>query len=145
MTWVFASILTLAAVSGEIVWAEAQKAECIPVKPWATLDEPVRLCAYLSDDAAAEACEARGFRLGEGVDETEALTALQSLLLCQHEFVIGVEQERGDPEEDRRLAVTTAILREEDLSSGYYDHGMVRILVGRQGIWEEESVSRWSE
>ncbi len=117
----------------------------MPVKPWATLEDPVRLCAYLTDDDAAAACEARGFRLGEGVDENEARMALQTLLLCQHEFVIGVERETAHGEDVRRLAVTTAILREDDLASGYYDHGMVRVLAGRQGIWTEESVTPWSE
>ena len=132
-------------IFGQIARAEGPDAGCIPLKPWTTLEDPLRLCAYLSDDDAAAVCEARGFRLGEDVDETEALTALQALLLCQHEFVIGVERERGDPEEDRRLAVVTAILREHELASGYYDHGMVRVLVSRQGIWYEESASRWSE
>ena len=117
----------------------------MPVKPWTTLEDPVRLCAYLSDDEAAAACEARGFRLGEDLDEAEVRMALQALLLCNHEFVIGVEREIAQGDEGRRLAVTTAILRETDLASGYYDHGMVRILAGREGIWVEESVSHWSE
>jgi hypothetical protein len=117
----------------------------MPVKPWTTLEDPVRLCAYLSDDEAAAACEARGFRLGEDLDEAEVRMALQALLLCNHEFVIGVEREITEGDEGRRLAVTTAILRETDLASGYYDHGMVRILAGREGIWVEESVSHWSE
>ena len=41
--------------------------------------------------------------------------------------------------------VAQHLLDEHELASGYYDHGMVRVLVSRQGIWEEESASRWSE
>ena len=37
--------------------------ECVQVKGWATLDDPVRLCAYLTDEADARACASRGYRL----------------------------------------------------------------------------------
>ena len=47
-------------------------AECVQVKGWATLDDPVRLCAYLTDEAEAQACASRGYRLDEGLTEASA-------------------------------------------------------------------------
>lgn len=139
------SLVLLAFASAEYAGAQVPDGECVPVKPWATLEDPVRLCAYLADDDVAAACEARGFRLGEDVDEIEARNALQTMLLCQNEFVIAVERDTPPGEGEDRLAVTTAILRDNDAASGFYDHGKVRILARRHGTWAEESVSQWSE
>ena len=129
------------------IWASALAAEdgCVPVKGWMPLEDPVRLCAYLTDDEQAAACERRGFRLGEGVDENEAVVALQALLLCAEEYVIGVEHEGPATESPRRLAVTTAMVDEGDAASGYYDRGRVRILVHQEGAWTEETVAEWEE
>lgn len=119
--------------------------ECLPVKAWTVLDDPVRLCAYLTDPQEAAACEARGFRLGQGVDENEAQIALQALLLCLNEFVIGVEREDPGSEPAERLAVTTATVAQGDAASGYYDRGRVRILVRERGSWIEETITPWEE
>jgi hypothetical protein len=145
VTGALSSFVLLALVSAEHARAQVPDGECVPVKPWATLEDPVRLCAYLADDDVAAACEARGFRLGEGVDEIEARNALQTMLLCQNEYVIGVERDMSPGEGESRLAVTTAIVRDRDAASGFYDHGKVRILARRQGTWAEDSVSQWSD
>jgi len=123
----------------------ASQNSCVPVKGWTTLEDPVRLCAYLTDDEQAAACERRGFRLGEGVDENEAAVALQALLLCAEEYVIGVEHEGPATENPRRLAVTTAMVDEGDAASGYYDRGRVRVLVHQEGTWTEEAVAEWED
>lgn len=119
--------------------------DCLPVKAWTVLDDPVRLCAYLTDPQEVAACEARGFRLGQGVDEHEAQIALQALLLCMDEFVIGVAREDPGIEPAERLAVTTATVARADAASGYYDQGRVRILVRERGSWIEETITRWEE
>jgi hypothetical protein len=119
---------------------------CVQVKGWATLDDPVRLCAYLTADTDAEACASRGYRLGEGLTETEVELAGQFLLLCSHEYVIEVRRAVGEAD---RLLVITAYLSGEGMEAadaGYYNSGRQRVLEKTDGGWvERPSAVTWTE
>lgn len=120
--------------------------DCLPVKGWATLEDPIRLCAYLTDEAEADACESRGYRLAEGLSEAEVEVAGQFLLLCANEYVIAVSRALG---EDDTLLVTTAFVTGEGVEAadaGYYNSGRERILQRVGGGWvERPSAVRWTE
>lgn len=121
-------------------------ADCVQVKGWSTLQDPVRLCAYLTDETAASACAARGYRLGDGLTEAEVGEAAQFLLLCADEFVIEVRRPAG---ETGRLLVTTAFLADDGMEGpdeGYYTSGRQRILDRTGSGWiEKPSSVTWSE
>lgn len=127
-------------------WAPLSMAsDCVEVKGWETLDDPVRLCAYLTDRDQAEACERRGYRLEENLSETEVDMARQFVLLCANEYVIGVQSETDSGSRPRRLAITTAIVEDGDAASGYYDGGLIRLL-DRVGVgWSQQPGQTWSE
>ena len=131
--------LTVGVLAGS--WASA----CVEVKGWETLDDPVRLCAYLADPGEAEACEQRGFRLGDGLSDSEIDIARQFVLLCSNEYVIGVERDSAGAPSQNVLAVTTAIVDGGDAASGYYDRGRVRILEADGGGWSQRPGESWSE
>ena len=119
--------------------------ECVEVKGWETLDDPVRLCAYLTDPGEAGACRQRGYRLGEDVTEADVGVAKQFVLLCANEYVIGVAiDSRSDSGADR-LEVTTAIVEVGDAASGYYDRGQVRLLERMGAGWVQRPGQQWSE
>lgn len=126
--------------------AADDETECLQVKGWATLEDPVRLCAYLTDPADADACEARGYRLDEGLVEAEVEVAGQFLLLCENEYVIEVRRSRGD---DQRLLVSTAFVASEGAEAadaGYYNSGRERVLERTGGGWiERPSNVTWTE
>jgi hypothetical protein len=120
--------------------------DCLPVRGWATLEDPIRLCAYLTDETAAEACESRGYRLGNGLSEAEVEVAGQFLLLCANEYVSAVSRQRG---EDDTLLVTTAFVVDEGVEAadaGYYNSGRERVLQRVGGGWvERPSAVTWTE
>ncbi len=120
--------------------------DCLPVRGWATLEDPIRLCAYLTDETEADACESRGYRLGEGLSEAEVEVAGLFLLLCANEYVIAVSRERGL---DDTLLVTTAFVVDEGVEAadaGYYNSGRERILQRVGGGWvERPSAVTWTE
>jgi hypothetical protein len=120
--------------------------DCLPVRGWATLEDPIRLCAYLTDETEAEACESRGYRLGDGLSEAEVEVAGQFLLLCANEYVIAVSRRRGD---DDTLLVTTAFVVDEGVEAadaGYYNSGRERVLQRVGGGWvERPSAVTWTE
>ena len=118
---------------------------CVEVKGWDTLDDPVRLCAYLSDPDEAEACERRGYRLGDGLTESDIDIVRQFVLLCSNEYVIGIKIESVPDSSPVVLAVTTAIVDGVDAAAGYYDHGRVRILAADGRGWSQRSNGSWSE
>ena len=120
--------------------------DCLPVRGWATLEDPIRLCAYLTDETEADACESRGYRLGDGLSEAEVEVAGLFLLLCANEYVIAVSRERGL---DDTLLVTTAFVVDEGVEAadaGYYNSGRERILQRVDGGWvERPSAVTWTE
>jgi hypothetical protein len=118
---------------------------CVEVKGWETLDDPVRLCAYLSDPGKAEACEQRAYRLGDGLSEQEIDIARQFVLLCSNEYVIGVERESPGAPGRNVLAIKTAIVEGGDAASGYYDRGHVRFLEADGGGWSQRPGGSWSD
>jgi hypothetical protein len=120
--------------------------ECVQVKGWATLDDPVRLCTYLTDEAEAQACASRGYRLAQGLTEAEVELAAQFLLLCSNEYVIEVRRAVGEAD---RLLVITAFLSAEGMEAadaGYYNSGRQRVLERTAGGWiERPSPVTWTE